>query len=136
MHGLIHHIDLTVTDLERSRHFYDHVLGFIGYARSEDHDNGTDWDRTGPGPFISIGIIKAKGEHAARTHDRGAAGLHHLAWSAENRADVDALHTKLLEIGAVILDPPALYPRYHSDYYALFFSDPDGLKLEYVYVGK
>jgi glyoxylase I family protein len=134
--GLIHHIDLTVTELERSRLFYDRVLGFIGYARSDDHENGTDWDRSGPGPLTSIGIIKAKGKNAARAHNRGSAGLHHLAWSAESRADVDALYTKLLDIGAVILDAPTLYPRYHPDYYALFFSDPDGLKLEYVFVGK
>jgi glyoxylase I family protein len=136
MRGLIHHIDLTVKELQRSRVFYDHVLGFIGYTRSDDHENGTDWDRSGPEPFTSIGIIKAKGENATPAHDRGSAGLHHLAWSAESLADVDALYAKLLEIGAVILDPPALYPRYHPDYYALFFSDPDGLKLEYVFVGK
>jgi glyoxylase I family protein len=134
--GLIHHIDLTVIELERSRIFYDHFLSFIGYARSEDHENGTDWDRSGSGPFASIGIIKAKGEHAARVHDRGSAGLHHLAFTAESRADVNLLYTKLLEIEAVILDPPALYPRYHTDYYALFFNDPDGLKLEYVFIGK
>jgi glyoxylase I family protein len=134
--GLIHHIDLTVTELERSRVFYDHLLGFIGYARSDDHENGTDWDRSGPGPFTSIGIIKAKGENAGRAHDRGSAGLHHIAWCAESRADVDALYAKLLKSGAVIFDPPTLYPRYHPDYYALFFSDPDGLKLEYVFVGK
>jgi glyoxylase I family protein len=136
MRGLIHHIDLTVSELERSRRFYDHVLGFIGYARSDDHENGTDWDRIGLGPFTSIGIIKAKGEHAGRAHDRGSAGLHHLAWTAESRADVDALYARLLEIEAVILDPPARYPRYHPDYYAVFFSDPDGLKLEYVFIGK
>jgi glyoxylase I family protein len=134
--GLIHHIDLTVTELERSRVFYNHLLGFIGYARSDDYDYGTDWDHGGPGQFTSIGIVKAKGQNAARAHDRGSAGLHHLAWCAASRADVDALYAKLLEIGAVILDPPALYPLYHSEYYAVFFSDPDGLKLEYVFAGK
>jgi glyoxylase I family protein len=136
MRGLIHHIDLTVTELDRSRHFYDHVLGFIGYFRSDDHESGTDWDLIGPGPFVSIGIIKAKGKHAARVHDRGSTGLHHLALTAGSRADVDLLYAKLLEIEAAVLDPPALYPRYHPDYYALFFSDPDGLKLEYVFIGK
>jgi hypothetical protein len=43
------------------------------------------------------------------------------------------MYAHLLQIGATILDPPADYPRYGPGYYAVFFADPDGLKLEYVY---
>lgn len=136
MRGLVHHIDLTVSNLERSRVFYDRVLGFLGYARADDHENGTDWDWQGGGasaaPFHSIGILLARGEGAGRDHDRYSPGLHHLAWTADGREDVDRLHALLLEIGATILDPPADYPRYGPDYYAIFFADPDGLKLEFV----
>jgi glyoxylase I family protein len=39
----------------------------------------------------------------------------------------------LRSIGATILDAPADYPRYGPTYYALFFADPDGLKLEFVF---
>lgn len=130
--GLVHHIDLTVSDLARSRPFYEAVLGFLGYRRSADHDNGSDWDRVGE-PFHSIGILKARGDGAERTHDRYSPGLHHLAWTSDSREDVDRLHALLLEIGATILDAPADYPRYGPDYYAIFFADPDGLKLEYVH---
>jgi predicted lactoylglutathione lyase len=56
-----------------------------------------------------------------------------VAWAAESRDDVDAMYALLLKIGAVILDPPADYPRYGAGYYAVFFADPDGLKLEYVF---
>lgn len=132
MRGLVHHIDLTVTDKERSRRFYDAVLGFFGYCRSADYDHGSDWDRKGE-HFHSIGIIEASGEGAKRTHDRTSPGLHHLAWTAESRDDVDALHDLLSEIGAEVLDPPADYPRYGPTYYAVFFADPDGLKLEFVF---
>ncbi|WP_336978766.1 VOC family protein [Altererythrobacter fulvus] len=134
--GLVHHVDLTVSDLARSRLFYDAVLGFMGYARADDHANGTDWDWRGaaePGaPFHSIGIVLARGENAGRGHDRYSPGLHHLAWAANDPADVDRLHALLLEIGATVLDPPAFYPQYGPDYYAVFFADPDGLKLEFV----
>ena len=133
MRGLVHHIDLTVSDLARSRDFYDHLLTYMGYARSDDHDNGTDWDWQGPGPFHSIGILRARGPGAGRAHDRYSPGLHHLAWNAESREDVDRLHTLLVARGATILDAPADYPRYGPQYYALFFADPDGLKLEYVF---
>ena len=109
--GLIHHIDLTVRDAARSRIFYDAVLGFLGYRRAADYDHGSDWDRDGE-PFHSIGIVEAHGPGALRSHDRFSPGLHHLAWTAESRADVDALHDLLRSIGATILDAPADYPRY------------------------
>ena len=129
MRGLVHHIDLTVTDKSRSRVFYDAVLG---YRRSADYDHGSDWDRAGE-PFHSIGIIEARGDGANRTHDRYSPGLHHLAWTADSRDDVDALHDLLRSIGAEVLDPPADYPRYGPTYYAVFFADPDRLKLEFVF---
>lgn len=130
--GLVHHIDLTVSDVARSCVFYDAVLGFLGYRRSDDSPNGYDWGRTGDGPFHSIGIVRARGDGAGRVHDRYSPGLHHLAWTAESRGDVDELHVLLREIGAAVLDTPADYPRYGPHYYAVFFADPDGLKLEYV----
>lgn len=134
MRGMINHIDLTVADPVRSRPFYEAVLGFMGYRRVNGHERGFDFDLKAPdGSFCSIGIMKAQGEGAVRKHDRYAPGLHHLAWTAPDRADVDTLYALLLEIGATILDTPADYPKYGPGYYAVFFADPDGLKLEYVY---
>jgi glyoxylase I family protein len=52
---------------------------------------------------------------------------------AASREDVHALHALLVRIGAKILDAPAEYPQYGAGYYAVFFADPDGLKLEYVH---
>jgi catechol 2,3-dioxygenase-like lactoylglutathione lyase family enzyme len=130
LRGLVHHIDLSVSDLEASRAFYDHVLGYLGYARSQEYPDGTDWDWQGEGPFHSVGIVRSKGENASRAPDRFAPGLHHLAWAADDPADVDGLHALLVSIGATVLDAPAHYPQYGRDYHAVFFADPDGLKLE------
>lgn len=132
--GDIHHFDLTVTDPERSRPFYEAVLGFMGYRIVDQYDKGFDIDLVDEtGLVASIAILRAHGENAARAHDRYAPGLHHLAWNAESRDDVDAMYALLRRIGATILDPPADYPRYGAGYYAVFFADPDGLKLEYVF---
>ncbi len=130
MRGAVHHVDLTVKDPAASVGFYDAVLGFMGYRRVASHDNGYDWDVEGAEGFCSIGILKA---HSERPHDRYAAGLHHIAWTAASREDVDRLHILLIGMGATILDAPADYPRYGEGYYAVFFADPDGLKLEYVF---
>ena len=132
--GLVHHVDLTVKDPASSRPFYEAVLGFMGYRCVSEHRRGCDFDLVLPGGgFSSIGIMRAEGPNAGRPHDRYSPGLHHIAWRAQSRADVDAMHDLLKKIGATILDPPADYPRYGEGYYAVFFSDPDGLKLEYVF---
>jgi glyoxylase I family protein len=133
MRGTIHHLDLTARDPRASRGFYAAVLGFMGYREVADHDRGFDYDLSSPDGFCSIGIMKASGPNAAREHDRYSPGLHHVAWNAQSREDVDAMYALLLEIGATVLDAPADYPRYGPGYYAVFFSDPDGLKLEYVF---
>ena len=133
MRGMVNHIDLTVVDPQRSRPFYEQVLGFMGYRCVADHDRGYDFDLQTAAGFTSIGIVRAVGANAGRTHDRYSPGLHHLAWSAADRADVDRLYDLLRAIGATILDAPADYPKYGPGYYAVFFADPDGLKLEYVH---
>jgi glyoxylase I family protein len=134
MRGFVHHIDLSVRDIAKAKPFYARVLGFMGYVAGEDYgDRGQDFDLRTEAGFSSIGVRVSEGPNAARTHDRYAPGLHHLAWSATSRADVDACYALLLEIGATILDAPADYPQYGPGYYAVFFADPDGLKLEYVF---
>ncbi|HVY84354.1 MAG TPA: VOC family protein [Caulobacterales bacterium] len=130
--GIVHHIDLTVTNPTASRPFYEAVLGFMGYHVSEEYgERGYDFDVADP--HCSIGVRIAEGPNAARAHDRYSPGLHHLAWTAASRNDVDAMYALLQKIGARVLDPPADYPQYGAGYYAVFFADPDGLKLEFVF---
>ena len=105
----------------------------MGYRIVDAHPRGFDFDLDGSDGFSSIGIMRAEGAGAERAHDRYAPGLHHAAWTAADRGDVDRLYALLIQIGARVLDPPTDYPRYGEGYYAVFFADPDGLKLEYVF---
>jgi glyoxylase I family protein len=135
--GNISHIALSVSDLDRSTEFYDKVFKFIGFKRVEVPESIQSAMKTRlkvwVGPGYSISIRPSKGEFARRPHDRTAPGFNHLAFSAEARADVDKMLDLLNEIGAGVLDPPAEYP-YAPGYFAIYFTDPDGLKLEFAYV--
>jgi glyoxylase I family protein len=134
MRGMVDHVDLTVLDPAGSRPFYEAVLGFMGYRQVSAHARGYDFDLVrADGGFCSVGIMRAEAEGRTRRHDRRSPGLHHLAWTAESRQAVDQLHELLLGLGATILDASAEYANYGPGYYAVFFADPDGLKLEFVH---
>lgn len=136
LRGAVHHIDLTVRDLAASAPFYEALLGFLGYTRVKHEAALHVWDLVRDGALL--GGIALRAAHSARPHDRYSAGLHHLAFRAADRADVDRVHALMKEAlmekkGAVILDAPAAYPQYGAGYYAVFLADPDGLKLEVVH---
>jgi glyoxylase I family protein len=138
-HGSISHVALTVSDLERSTEFYNKVLEFIGF-KSVEVAEATQYSmktrlRAWVGPGYSISIRPSKGDFARRLHDRNAPGFNHLAFTAENRSDVERLYEFLKQMGASILEAPAVYP-YAPGYFAVYFTDPDGLKFEFAYVTK
>ena len=121
--GALSHIAFTVSDLDRSAAFYDLVLGFLGYTRWPSVAGQAKWKKLG------VGIVLLYTAQNDQAPDRPAPGLHHYSFEADTRAEVDALHTLLVAHDVKILDAPADY-AYTKDYYAVFFADPDGLKLE------
>jgi glyoxylase I family protein len=135
MRGIVHHIDLTVRDPWTSFPFYDAFLKALGYRLIKEDDRGFDWKLETEQGSHEVGLVRASPDGRERSHDRFSPGLHHLAWAVDSRAEVDHMHECLLKIGAKVLDPPAEYPQYNAGrgYYAVFFADPDGLKLECVY---
>lgn len=131
--GAFHHIDLNVSDLEAAKAVYGPVLEFLGYSQVKD-GSGHEWDLPGQdGRGASLGLRLCDPGEAGHRHHRYAPGLHHLAWRADSREDVDRLHALLVERGITVLDAPTHYPEYSGDYYAVFFEDPDGMKLELVF---
>jgi glyoxylase I family protein len=137
MNNAIHHLDLNVSDLERSDLFYDQLLTQIGFRRvnlsTPGEPGGFDWIAPGDkNARFSIGMYRATSPN--KSHDRHAPGIHHLALRATRRQDVDELYRMLLEMEAEILNAPCEYPQYEAGYYAVFFLDPDGIKIEYLYV--
>ena len=125
-----HHIDLNVSDLQASRKVYGLLLEFLGYRIVKDDARGCEWDLGFGGERTSLGLRPINPECVGHAHLRHAAGLHHLAWSATSRKKVDVSHNLLIANGIPVLDTPAEYPEYSESYYAVFFEDPDGIKLE------
>jgi glyoxylase I family protein len=129
----VHHVDLVVSSIERSLPFYRELLAPLGFHRIgevEGERGETIWYLSGPGS--SIGLREAQTEREA-SYDRYAVGLHHLALEAPSRAAVDERADWLRSRGAEIESGPEEY-AYSPGYYAVFFFDPDGLKLELVHV--
>jgi len=108
------------------------VLGRLGFRRLDAPAGGAPcWGvADADGGWFGIALVEA--EPGRPAHDRRAPGFHHLAFHADDRADVDAFHDFLVEAGLPVLDAPAEYD-YTPGYYAVFFADPDGLKLEVVF---
>jgi glyoxylase I family protein len=128
----VHHVDLVVSSIERSLAFYTELLGPLGFHRVsevEGERGETIWYLSGPG--TSVGLREAQSESG--DYDRYRIGLHHLAFEAVSRSDVDERAAWLRARNVELESEPQEY-TYIPGYYAVFFYDPDGLKLEIVHV--
>jgi catechol 2,3-dioxygenase-like lactoylglutathione lyase family enzyme len=85
-------------------------------------------------PRLCFAITSPRSAFAEeKVHRRRPGALHHLAFKAGSREEVDRLHEQLVAIGATMVSPPREYPEYTpAGYYALYFKDPEGLKYEIV----
>ena len=137
MEPIIDHIQITVKDMDVAVLFYDRFLPLLGFdihkkvsAVIEEHDfYVVEYTH----PRLAFAITSPRKAFTDDTiHRRKPGALHHLAFKAESRAEVDQLHIELKKIGAVIVSEPKLYPEYGPDYYALFFKDLEGIKYEIV----
>jgi len=127
----VHHVDLVVSSIERSLPFYRDLLGPLGWhgvSETQGERGETIWYLWGPG--TSIGLREAQTEGP---HDRYRIGLHHLALEATSRSAVNERTEWLRTQGIEIESGPEEY-WYQPGYYAVFFFDPDGIKLEIVHV--
>jgi len=128
----VHHVDLVVSSIERSLPFYTELLSPLGFHRVsevEGERGETIWYIGGSGS--SIGLREAQSDDGP--FDRYRVGLHHLAFEAASRADVDERADWLRAHDVELESEPQEY-AYSPGYYAVFFFDPDGLKLEIVHM--
>jgi catechol 2,3-dioxygenase-like lactoylglutathione lyase family enzyme len=133
----IDHLDLVVTDFERSLTFYRGLLGPLGYTREGPivGERGEHVLYLGHEGGVGQGAVSLRtaqsGAHEV-PYDRYAIGVHHIAFAVASRDVVDERARWLRDTGATIESGPQEYD-YSPGYYAVFFYDPDGIKLEIVH---
>jgi catechol 2,3-dioxygenase-like lactoylglutathione lyase family enzyme len=128
------HVDVVVGSLERSLPFYRDLLAPLGwkYVREVTGERGEDIHYLfGAGGKSSVGL-RERQSGGDGAYDRYSTGLHHIAFAARSRRVVDGRAEWLRSVDAEIESGPAVY-GYTPGYYAVFFHDPDGVKLEVVH---
>ncbi len=121
----IDHVYVTVRELARSTEFYDRVMTVLGYRRGESVIGGDPHVHYYNRQF-GFSLRPARSD---RAHDPYAPGLHHFCFRVVDEAAVDRAAKELRNAGVEVTDP-RIYAEYDNDYYATFFEDPDGIRLE------
>ncbi len=124
---MIDHLGITVADFARARAFYDAAFAPLGaslvYMVPPEHTGG-----------VKVGGYGRDGKPVYwLTEGKPPAGCHqHIAFTARNRAEVDAFYEAAMAAGGRDNGKPGLRPHYHPDYYGAFVFDPDGNNIEAV----
>jgi catechol 2,3-dioxygenase-like lactoylglutathione lyase family enzyme len=121
----IDHLVLSVGDFARSKDFYAKVLGFLGFKLKYEYADMAGWSNR----KTLFWIAAADAQGRKHRHRKGDIGFHHYAFELSSRKDVDDLGAFLAEHQIQVLDPPGEYNG-DPNYYAVYFADPDGMKLE------
>ncbi|MGD0853245.1 MAG: VOC family protein [Acidimicrobiales bacterium] len=118
---MLDHVSLQCSDVARSAAFYDAVLATLGGSRVMDFGDAIGFG-VPPMPDFWIGA-QTTGEGFRESH---------VAFSAPDRAAVDAFYEAATAAGAEVLHEPRVWPEYHENYYGVFVRDPDGNNVEAV----
>jgi catechol 2,3-dioxygenase-like lactoylglutathione lyase family enzyme len=121
---MLDHVSLGVTDLDRSRRFYDAVLRVLGIVRIVDFGHGSDYGAMAGQLGVEFTITLEPGVAPSLGT--------HLWFRAPDRAAVQVFHAAALVAGGRNDGLPGLRALYHADYFAAFVLDPDGHRIEAV----
>jgi catechol 2,3-dioxygenase-like lactoylglutathione lyase family enzyme len=117
---MIDHVGFEVTDLARSRRFYDAIFGALGARRLFESEHAVAYGVTAPVVWI---VVRGR---------RPGPAYGHTALQATGKVAVDAAHKAGLANGGRDDGPPGFRPQYGEGTYAAYLLDPDGLRVEIV----
>ena len=122
----LHHIEIYVSDLERSKNFWRWFLESLGYKEFQNWDKGISW-KLGESYLV---FVQTEPQFLDIPYHRCRTGLNHLAFHAKSKLHVDQIVQELKKRNI-----PLLYEDRHphaggNSSYAVFFEDPDRIKVE------
>jgi catechol 2,3-dioxygenase-like lactoylglutathione lyase family enzyme len=124
---MIDHMTIPVSDISRSRHFYEAALGALGMSVQMEVTPQETGDGT---TFLGFGVPGEKIFWIVDREDVG--GGVHVAFRADRRDQVDRFHARAVSAGGRDNGAPGPRPNYGPNYYAAFVYDPDGANIEAV----
>lgn len=134
----IDHIQITVKDLKKAGQFYDKLMPLLGFDLNKKSKGKVPAHEFEVIEYIHPDLII--GFNSPRevfknelVHRRKPGAVHHLAFRASSQQEVDSLYESIKSLDTTWLAAPQYYPQHGESYYALFFKDPDGIKLEVVF---
>ena len=122
------HTKLSVSDFKKSYQFYKDIFELLGYKQVQDKK-----DRAGWTSLDGYGVLIAQAKTTDYKYKFEAPGLHHLCLKASSVELVDKVHELVLIKDVYVSGPSKKYPEFTDKYYAVYFADPDGIKLEVAY---
>lgn len=131
MNSKVSHIYLYVSNLEKSFDFYSKFLTFLGYRNDVKESWGFAFHKGGTG----IWFEKARKGHIDKGFHRKRVGLNHIAFKVDSKSDVDKFYSGFLKANNIqtLYETPKAFTEYTDKYYAVYFEDPDRIKLEVCY---
>ena len=132
MKATVFHVQVNVRDPAVSLPFYRDLLGHLEFRPVHD-DGGVAGFSDGR---TAIWLMGTPAPHVVAGFHRKRPGLNHVAFRVARREDVDAFHAGFLRPRGLptLYGTPRAFPEYTPGYYAVFFEDPDRLKLEVAHV--
>ena len=126
MKGTLHHIEIYVKDLNQSKEFWGWLLGQLGYKEYQNWELGVSYI-LGDTYIVFVQVEK---RFLDISYHRSRAGLNHLAFHGGSEEFVDEITQKLQEKGIRILYEDKHPYAGGPGYYAVYFEDPDRMKVE------
>ena len=125
---MLHHVEINVSNLKTTRTYYDNLLPLLGYEIYQEWPQGVSY-KYGETYIV---FVQTEEKHLEETYHRSRTGLNHLAFHAQSRKQVDDITDMLENQGIEILYKDRHPYAGGEHYYAVFFEDPDRIKLEIV----
>lgn len=122
----MHHIEIYVSDLNKSRLFYSWLLSNLGFELFQEWDLGFSYQKDG----FYIVFVQAKEKYIKNGYNRCNIGLNHLAFRCSSKEEVDQIREQLIERKVDLLYDDKYPFAGGKEHYAVYFEDPDRIKIE------